>query len=130
MELEDRVSDVAEYAFPVLRIGLGLTLLLAGLHALFVNPALWQSYVAPWFYAVWPLNVDVFMTINGVVEVVLGATLIAGRYTTPAAFLSFVVLLGITANVVIGGMPADIVIRDIGLVFLAAGVTLTSAARG
>lgn len=129
MGLQDSLSDIYEYAFPVFRTGLGLMLLLAGLHALFVNPGLWQSYVAPWFLSIWPFNLDLFMTLNAVVEVVLGVSLIFGFYTTFAAFASSLVLAGITINVATAGIPADIVIRDIGLVFLAVGVTLTSAGR-
>lgn len=132
-ELEEYLSGYAERTFPVLRVGLGAVILLAGAHKL-VAPGVWTKYAAPWVTAVWPESLLPFalaMQINGAIEVGFGVALLAGVYTTVAAGIVAVSLLGVVVDLLAGavltGKYVDVLIRDIGLLTLAVGVTLLSA---
>jgi uncharacterized membrane protein YphA (DoxX/SURF4 family) len=126
----DRYS---EYAVPVMRIGLGGVIFLAGAHKL-VAPDVWTEYAAPWVTALWPesvLSFELVMMANGVFELLFGIALIAGFYTTIVAGVITLSLLAVVFDLATGaiqtGKFVDILIRDIGLVALALGVTLLSA---
>lgn len=102
-------------------IGLGLVALLAGITK-FTHPAFWQGYEpAVIRSALTDLGLDP-LQVFGVLEAGLGLALVAGRrwYITVAAFLW---LLAITVQVASLGLW-DIAIRDLGLTFYAATVTL------
>ncbi len=120
------------YAESVFRVGLGLVMLAAGLHQLY-RPSVWASYVAPVFADIMSgvgVSPTLFMQVNGLAEFVLGVALLAGVYTTIAASLATLGLASIIVNLLITGPAAyvDIIIRDIGILFLGIGVTLRSAA--
>lgn len=132
-ELEEYLSGYAERTFPVLRVGLGAVILLAGAHKL-VAPGVWTKYAAPWVTDVWPesfLSFALAMRVNGAIEVGFGVALLAGVYTTVAAGIVAVSLLGVVVDLLAGavltGKYVDVLIRDIGLLALAVGVTLLSA---
>lgn len=122
----------ADHAYTVLRIGLGFTILLAGTHKLF-RPAIWASYTAPWvaeLIRAAGIAVEPFMRANGVVEAVFGLAILADRYTTLASTIVALSLLGIVINLATAGAGfVDILIRDIGLLLLAVGVSLMAAER-
>lgn len=127
------VSAYAEYALPVMRIGLGAVILLAGAHKL-VAPEVWTKYAAPWVTALWPdalFPFKIAMMLNGVFEVLFGLALIAGLYTTVTAGIVALSLLAVVGDLLTGavmtGKSVDILIRDLGLLALATGVTLRSA---
>jgi len=114
----------------VLRVGLGVVILLAGLHKL-VAPDDWGVYLAPLFADRWPVPVDLSMVVFGVSELPFGLALIAGHYTTLSAAVVAVSMLGVLVDLGIlwvqTGAGADVAIRDLGIFVLASGVAIRSA---
>lgn len=154
-EIRAWVRTVPVQTETLFRVGLGATIILAGLHK-FVNPVAWTSYMAPLveqLLASLGLSAELFMMMNAVFEIVFGLVLILGFRTALAAGLVTLSLTGIVVNLLIVNADvfalsnlsllftapgeffasvvfADILIRDIGLVFLAAGVTLQELREG
>lgn len=129
----DRLADYSEYAEPIMRVGLGTVLLLAGIHKL-VAPVVWTKYAAPWVIGVWPdwlLSFEFFMRLNGAIEVGFGIALVANVYPTVLAGITALSLLSVVINLGTGalmtGEYVDVLIRDFGLTLLAAAVALLSA---
>ena len=123
----DHVADA------LARVGLGVVILLAGLHKL-VAPEAWAVYVVPPFDRLLPMTPVAFMLLNGVLEPPFALALLFDRYTTIAAAfvtLSLVVTVGYlaVAALLTGGACVDVIVRDVGLAALAASVTLRAAAR-
>lgn len=127
------LAEQSVRADPVLRIGLGIVILLAGGHKL-VDPGAWTVYVAPPFQPLPVLSWTEAMIANGIAEVAFGGLLLADRYTVFAAAVVSLSLVGVAVDLVVllalTGEGADILIRDLGLVALAVGVTLNAAATG
>lgn len=110
------------------RLALGATLLVAGVHK-FVDPGAWTAFVVDWLEP-FVLSPFWFMIANGVFEVVVGAALVADRYTTAAAL---VVAVSLSATVgylgvvwVTAGEFGAALVRDFGLSGL--GWTVVAAA--
>jgi len=130
------VGSRRHLARPVLRAGLGATILLAGAHKL-VAPGAWHAYLAPAFAALWPtglLPLDPAFVAFGVSEVVVGALLLVDRYSSLMAAVVAVSMLGVDVNLAVAmvqGEPvADVLVRDLGLTLWAAGVMLLEARDG
>jgi len=73
----------------------------------------WDQYVAPQIAAFLPFSAHTFMWIVGAIEIVAGV----GVLLMPRVF-AYVVsawLVGIVANLVIGGQYLDVALRDLGL---------------
>lgn len=73
----------------------------------------WDQYLAPQIAALLPFSAHTFMWIVGVIEIVAGV----GVLLMPRVF-AYVVsvwLVGIIANLVIGGQYLDVALRDLGL---------------
>lgn len=134
--LDATVADHDHLVAPLLRVGLGVTILLAGAHKL-VAPAVWHAYLAPPFAALWPTAVvplnPVFVAF-GVSEVVVGLLLLADWHAPTVAFVTALSLLGVAANLGVGavaGEPVvDVLVRDLGLTVLAFGAALASGEGG
>jgi uncharacterized membrane protein YphA (DoxX/SURF4 family) len=130
--VNDRITSYSDHSYTVLRIGLGLVVFLAGLHKI-VAPAVWAGYIAPQVataLAEVGLSGSVFMTVSGAAEAVFSLLLFADRYTTVAAGIVSLSFVGITINLAAAGTGfIDIIIRDVGLISLAFGVTLMAADR-
>lgn len=127
MAVKHVMGDWSRYADDVYRIGLGVTMLLIGVHQV-VDPMFWQGYYPQWFQTVLGRDAVSWATIGlGVVETVLGAFLMVNRFVFAAAAASTFLLLGILAALVTGPGVIDIIFRDIGLLLLALGVTLQAA---
>lgn len=128
--LNEFLGRYSEYSSAVFRLGIGVVLLLSGIHKL-VNPAIWASYIAPVFADLMNqmgLTGTLFMQFNGLFEVLLGAALTLDRYTAVAAGLVTLSMTAMIVNLALGGTGyLDVIIRDIGLLLLALGVTLQSA---
>lgn len=127
---ERYLAPYTHYADDAGRIGLGLVILLAGLHK-FVDPGAWSVYAAPWFAAIWPFPMDLTMVLFGVTEVPVGLALLFDWYTTLAAAIVAVSMLGVIFDLatiaVVSGRFVDVIVRDLGLFVLAVVVTLRSA---
>ncbi|MFB6130715.1 MAG: DoxX family membrane protein [Salinigranum sp.] len=127
---ERGLAGYADDALPVLRLGFGSVMLLAGADKL-VAPADWTAYLAAPFAALWPLPVAPSMIANGVVEVAFGLAILADRYTALAAAVVAVSMIGVLVDLAVAaalsGRFVDILIRDLGITALAAGVALLAA---
>jgi hypothetical protein len=124
--LEDAVD-------PLSRVGLGVVILLAGVHKL-LDPAAWALYLVPPFDRLVLVSPVEFMLVNGVLEPPFALALVFDRYTTAAAAfvtvsLVVTVLYLAVAAVLTDGAFVDVLIRDVGLAALAATVTIRAAAR-
>lgn len=129
---DDWIARHRHLAGAVLRVGLGLTILLAGAHKL-VAPDVWHAYLAPSIAAVWPTTVlplDPTFVLFGGSEVLFGVLLLADWHTPTVALLTALSLAGVVANLgiaVAAGEPVvDVLIRDIGLTVFAIGVGLSA----
>lgn len=127
------VGRYTSHADVVLRVGLGVLILLAGVHKL-IAPGVWSPYAPPLVEALWPLALDPTMILFGLSEVLFGLVLIRGVYTTVFAALTTISLLGTVGILTVGavqtGRHVDVLIRDVGLTALALGVTLRAASDG
>lgn len=116
---------------PVLaRVGLGVMVLLAGVHKL-AAPGAWAVYVTDWLAPWLVVSPVAFMLVNGVLEVGFGLAIVADRWTPLAAGVAAVSLsatVGYLALVAVleNGRFFDILVRDVGLVGLAWAVTVDS----
>lgn len=129
------VAGYAKYTFPVVRMGLGTVILLAGGHKL-VAPEVWTKYAAPWVITLWPeglLSFERVMVLNGVVEILFGLAILADVYTAITAGIValslFAVVFDLLTGAITTGTHVDVLIRDIGLLALATGTTLLAATR-
>lgn len=101
----------------ILRLGLGLVILIAGLTKLF-NLINWESYIAPWFSSLLPFSLSTFMMLSGIAETVVGILVLSKRFTKIGAVLACFWLIGIILNLITIG-AYDIVLRDLGLFAMA-----------
>lgn len=132
-EYERAVGRRSHLARPLLRAGLGATILLAGAHKL-VAPGAWHAYLAPLFASPWPTTLvplDPTFVLFGVSEVVVGGLLLADRWTSLMAAVVAVSMLGVVINLsvaIVQGEPyGDVLVRDVGLTLYATGVALAEA---
>jgi uncharacterized membrane protein YphA (DoxX/SURF4 family) len=106
----------------LLRIGLGLTLIYAGLH-IFLDPAAWIGFVPAWLANL--IDPQTFLSIHAGFELVLGALLIAGIFVPAASLLVF---LDFASILVFYGVN-DITFRDFGLTLAALALFTISTKR-
>ncbi|GAB7013700.1 DoxX family membrane protein [Halolamina salina] len=106
----------------VARLGLGLMLVLAGVHKL-LAPAAWAVYVTDWLAPWLVVHPRLFMLANGPPEILVGALLLADRYVAPATAVAAVSLpvtvLYLAVVAATDGRFVDVLIRDVGLAALA-----------
>ena len=95
----------------VMRMAVGLMATLAGLDKFFDILADWGHYVSPAAAQLLPFSTDVFMGIVGVVEFVVGISILT---VLPAvgAYVASGWLLLVAVNLVLGGY-LDVAVRDI-----------------
>jgi|SRR5689334_399888 len=94
-----------------LRIAIGLMATLAGLDKFFNLLANWQGYIAPVALQALPISAGAFMNVVGVIEFVVGITILAIRPSL-GAFVASAWLVLIAVNLVLGG-HFDIAVRDL-----------------
>ena len=99
-------------AFWVLRIGLGLGPLLAGIDKFFNFLTDWSMYLSPLATRVIPVSPGTFMHVVGVIEIIAGLIVLAG-FTRFGGYLVMAWLIGIAINLVTTGMYYDLAVRDI-----------------
>ena len=102
-----------------LRFGLGLVLIYAGTHAL-MDPISWLGFIPQWVGNF--INLETFLYIHAVFELVLGLMLIIGLWLPLAALVIFFNLLAI---LLFFGID-DITFRDFGLLMMALALFLVS----
>ena len=101
-------------AWWALRIGLGLAAFLAGLDKFFNILTDWTTYLSPLAERLLPVSGPTFMRAVGVIEMAVGAVILAG-FTRIGGYILMAWLVGIAINLVSTGMFFDVAVRDVGL---------------
>ena len=117
-----------------LRAGIGATAFLAGLDKFFNLLADWPGYLSPIAAQLVPISANSFMHIVGVIEMAVGAAILAGL-TRLGGYVAAAWLAGIALNLVTTGQFFDIAVRDVAMAIAAftlarlteAGVGATAA---
>jgi uncharacterized membrane protein YphA (DoxX/SURF4 family) len=94
-----------------LRIAIGLMATLAGLDKFFNLLTNWEAYVAPVAQQLLPFSTTTFMAIVGVIEFVVGITVLVIRPSL-GAFVASAWLILVAINLVLGS-HFDIAVRDL-----------------
>jgi uncharacterized membrane protein YphA (DoxX/SURF4 family) len=108
MTLDNRLNS----SWWALRIGIGLAAFLAGLDKFFNILTNWEMYLSPFSQRLLPMSGDTFMHLVGVIEMVVGAAILA-RWTRIGAYVASVWLLLITVNLLTSGGFFDLAVRDV-----------------
>jgi uncharacterized membrane protein YphA (DoxX/SURF4 family) len=96
----------------ILRIGLGAGPFLAGLDKYFNLLTNWPAYISPLALKVLPFSGQTFMHIVGVVEMIVGLSILT-RWTRLGAYVASAWLVLIAINLVSTGMYFDVAVRDV-----------------
>ena len=97
-----------------LRAGLGAAAFLAGLDKFFNLLADWPGYLSPLVAHMLPLSPTLFMHVIGIVEMLVGAVILAG-YTQLGGYVAAVWLGGIAINLLMTGRYFDVAVRDVAM---------------
>lgn len=100
-----------ENPFRVLQLAIGATATLAGADKFFNILADWGSYVSPFAASLLPFSVPTFMAIVGVVEMGVGAAVLAVA-PRKGAYVASAWLLLVAVNLVVAG-HFDVAVRDV-----------------
>jgi uncharacterized membrane protein YphA (DoxX/SURF4 family) len=95
-----------------LRVAIGAAAFLAGLDKFFNLLADWPAYLSPIVTTVLPLNAAAFMHAVGIVEMIVGAVILAG-YTRTGGYVAAAWLAAIAVNLVTTGNYFDVAVRDL-----------------
>jgi uncharacterized membrane protein YphA (DoxX/SURF4 family) len=105
--METRLNGTAT----ALRVAIGLMATLAGLDKFFNLLTNWEAYVAPVAQQLLPISATTFMAVVGVIEFVVGITILAIRPSL-GAFVASAWLVLVSINLLLGG-HFDIAVRDV-----------------
>jgi hypothetical protein len=97
-----------------LRVALGGAAFLAGLDKYFNLLADWPGYLSPLALQLLPMSAASFMHLIGIVEMAVGAVILAG-YTRLGGYVAAAWLLGIAVNLVATGRYFDVAVRDVAM---------------
>jgi uncharacterized membrane protein YphA (DoxX/SURF4 family) len=120
-------ETLSEIYWP-LRFTYGLVPLLAGLDKYMNILADWERYVSPTAAAMLPINVQTFMHIVGIIEIVVGLAVLLGL-TRLGGLVVVVWLAGISLNLLLAGY-FDIAVRDLVMAVGAYTLSMVAAQRG
>ncbi len=111
-----------------LRIAIGATAFLAGLDKFFNLLADWPKYLSPLAAGAIPFAPQTFMHIVGVIEMVVGATIL---FASPrlGGYIASLWLVGISLNLLTTGTYFDIAVRDLVMAVSAFGLARLSEYR-
>jgi uncharacterized membrane protein YphA (DoxX/SURF4 family) len=101
-----------DWAWWVLRIGLGVGPFLAGLDKYFNLLTNWPAYISPLALKILPFSGQTFMHIVGVIEMIVGLAILT-KWTRLASYVACAWLLAIALNLVSTGMYFDVAVRDV-----------------
>jgi uncharacterized membrane protein YphA (DoxX/SURF4 family) len=96
-----------------LRIGFGLTALLAGLDKFFGLLVDWTQYLSPVITNSVPLSPEMVMQIVGAIEMIVGIAVLSGLFMRVAAYVVAAWLLLIAIQLVTTGRYFDVAVRDV-----------------
>jgi uncharacterized membrane protein YphA (DoxX/SURF4 family) len=123
MHRDGHLDDV----YWLLRIGLGGTAFLAGLDKFTNLLADWEKYLAPQVEEKLPVSGRKFMYGVGVVEMLVGVGVLAGKPRL-SSYAASAWLLGIAANLVLNG-DYDIAVRDVNMALAAYALARSESSR-
>lgn len=123
-----KVAKQLNLAWLILRIGLGLCPIIAGIDKYFNRLADWSMYLSPLAIKVMPVSPSTFMHVVGVIEVLAGI-IVLSRWTKLGAYIVMLWLLGIAVNLLTTGMFYDLAVRDVELALSAFVLAQMTAAR-
>lgn len=112
----------------MLRIGLGIGPIVAGIDKYFNFLTNWEMYLSPLATKVIPIAPSTFMHIVGAVEIVAGI-IVLSRWTRIGAYIVMAWLIGIAINLVTTGMFYDLAVRDVEIALGAFALSQLSAVR-
>ena len=101
-----------------LRLALGAAAFLAVLDKFFNLLADWPGYLSPLAAHVLPMSATSFMHVIGIVEMAVGAVILAG-YTQLGGYVAAIWLVGIAVNLVTSGRYFDVAVRDVAMAIAA-----------
>jgi uncharacterized membrane protein YphA (DoxX/SURF4 family) len=101
-----------DWAWWVLRIGLGVGPFLAGLDKYFNLLTNWPAYISPLALKILPFSGQTFMHIVGVIEMAVGLAILT-KWTRLASYVACAWLLAIALNLISTGMFFDVAVRDV-----------------
>jgi uncharacterized membrane protein YphA (DoxX/SURF4 family) len=122
--MNDKLADI----YWPLRVLYGLVPLLAGLDKFTNILADWPRYVSPFAASLLPMNVESFMHVVGIVEVIVGLVVLFG-WTRLGATIAAVWLVAIAVELITGGF-LDIAVRDVAMAVGAYTLAQVAARRG
>jgi hypothetical protein len=112
-----------------LRVGLGLGAFLAGLDKFSNLLADWEMYLSPLAGPLLPMSGSTFMRAVGVIEMAVGAAVLAGL-TRIGVYVLTAWLVGIAVNLVSTGMFFDVAVRDVEIAIAAFTLAPDGGPRG
>ena len=115
-------------AWWVLRIGLGLGPIIAGVDKYFNKLTDWSMYLSPLVTKVLPVSAPTFMHIVGVVEILAGVVVFT-RWTKIGSYIVMLWLLSIAVNLLTMGMFYDLAVRDVEIALGAFALSQLTAVR-
>jgi uncharacterized membrane protein YphA (DoxX/SURF4 family) len=98
----------------LLRVVLGATAFLAGLDKFFNLLADWSAYLSPLATAALPMSATSFLHVVGVIEIGVGAAILAG-YTRTGGYIAGAWLFAIALNLLTTGRYFDVAVRDVAM---------------
>lgn len=122
------MDDRLNRAWWILRIGLGVGPILAGLDKFSNLLTNWEMYLNPLAPKLLHIQPATFMHLVGIVEIVVGIAVLS-RYTQYAAYVVMIWMWGIAANLVSQGTFFDIAVRDVEISLGAFALASLSAVR-
>ncbi len=108
------MRDRIEGSYWALRIVFGVVPIVAGLDKFTNLLADWQGYLSPLAVRLLPVSPAAFMALVGVIEIAVGAGVLAG-YARVFAWVAAGWLLAISVNLLAGGRFLDVAARDVAL---------------
>ncbi len=115
-------------AWWVLRIGLGVGPILAGLDKFFNLLTSWEMYLNPLIRKLLHIQPSTFMHVVGVIEIVAGVAVLT-KYTRYAAYVVMVWLWCIAGSLIAQWSFLDIAVRDVEISLAAFALATLSAVR-
>ena len=112
----------------LLRLGLGIGPIVAGIDKFFNFLTNWGMYLNPFAPRLLHIEPKTFMHLVGVVEIVVGVTVLT-RYTRYAAYIVMIWLWAIAANLISQWAFLDIAVRDIEISFGAFALATLSGVK-
>ena len=105
-------SERLNVSWWVLRIGLGVGPIIAGIDKYFNKLTDWGMYLSPLATKIVPVSAPTFMHAVGLVEIVAGL-IVLSRWTKIGSYVVMFWLLGIALNLLTTGMFYDLAVRDV-----------------